>query len=70
MRNLNAKTQQFQKRTGTLLLGSIFIIHKPSEDVNHKDMNMKAMICHKPLKTMLQRTYPRLSFIDFKKLKC
>ena len=68
--NLDAKTRQSQKRPGTLLLGSIPIIHERSEDANNKDKDLKAKIYHMALKTMLQRTYPSFPFIDFKEMRC
>ena len=67
--NLDAKTRRSQKRLGTLLLGSIPIIHERSEDANNKDKNLKAKIYHMALKTMLQRTYPSFPFIDFKEMR-
>ena len=51
--NLDAKTRQSQKRPGTLLLGSILIFHKRSEDTNNKDKDLKAKIYHMALKTIL-----------------
>ncbi len=59
--NLDAKTQQSQKRPGTLLLGSIFIIHERSEDANNKNKDLKVKIYHMALKIMLQCTYLGLS---------
>ncbi len=59
--NLDAKTRQFQKWPGTLLLGTIPIIHKWSKDANNKDKDLKAKIYHIILKTTLQRIYPGLS---------
>ena len=67
IRNLNAKTQQSQKRPGILLLGSISIIYKRLEDANNKNKNLKAKIYHMALKTMLQRTYFNL---PSKKMRC
>ncbi len=55
--NLDAKTQQSQKRPGTLFLGSIPIVHEQLEDANNQDKDLKAKIYHMALKTMLQRTY-------------
>ena len=52
-----------------LLLSSIPIVHKGLEDANNKDKNLKAKIHHIALKTRLQRTYPSLSFDDFKKYR-
>lgn len=69
IRNLDAKRQASQKRPGTLLLGSIPIIHEWLEDVNNKDKDLKAKIYYMALKTMLQRTYPSLSVDDFKEKK-
>ncbi len=65
--NLDAKTRQSQKRPGTLLLGSISIIHERFEDANNKDKNLKAKIYHMVLKTMLQHTYLGL---PFKEMRC
>ena len=67
--NLDAKTRRSQKRPGTLLLGSIPIIHERSEDANNKDKDLKAKIYHMALKTMLQHTYPSFPFIDFKEMR-
>ena len=67
IKNLDANTRQSHKRLGILLLGSIPIVHKRSEDTNNKDKDLKAKIYHMALKTMLQRIYPNLSSIDFKK---
>ena len=53
IRNLDAKTWQSQKRPGTLLLGSIFIIYKRSKDTNNKDKDLKTKIYHMALKTIL-----------------
>ncbi len=50
--NLNAKNWQSQKRPGTLLLNSILIIHKRSEDINNKDEDLKAKTYPMALKTM------------------
>ncbi len=58
--NLDAKIWRSQKRSGTLFLGSIPIIHKRFKDANNKDKDLKAKIYHMALKTMLQRTYPGL----------
>ena len=44
IKNLNAKIWPSQKRAGTLLLGSISIIHERSEDANNKDKDLKAKI--------------------------
>lgn len=65
--NLDAKTWRSQKRPEMLLLGSIFIVHKWSEDANNKDKDLKAKIYHMVLKMMLQRTYFSHSFDDLKK---
>ncbi len=65
--NLDAKTRQSQKRPGKLLLDSIPIVHEWSEDSNNKNKDLKAKIYYMALKTMLQRTYPSLPSIDFKK---
>ncbi len=58
--NLDAKTRRSQKRPGTLLQGSIPIIHERSKDANNKDKDLKTKIYHMALKTMLQPTYPGL----------
>lgn len=42
--NFDAKTRQCQNQSGTLLLGSIPIIHERLEDVNNKDKDLKAKI--------------------------
>lgn len=55
--NLDSKTRHYQTWSGVLLLGSISIIHKWSEDGNNKNKNLKAKIYHLVLKTMLQRKY-------------
>lgn len=64
---MDAKTQQFQKWPKTLLLDSIFIVHKWLEDANNKNKDLKAKIYHIALKTILQYTSPSFSSIDFKK---
>ena len=51
--NLNAKIRRSQKRPGMLLLGSIPIIYKRSEDANNKNKDLKAKFYHIALKTML-----------------
>ena len=51
--NLDAKTRRSQKRPRTLLLGSIFIFHKRSKNVNNKDKDLKVKIYHIALKTKL-----------------
>ncbi len=58
--NLDTKTRRSQKRPGTLLLGSIPIIHERSKDANNKDKDLMAKIYYMVLKTILQRTYPGL----------
>ena len=65
--NLDAKIRQFQKRPETLLLGSIFIIHKWSKDTNINDKDLKAKIYPMALKPILQYNY-----LDFssKKMRC
>ena len=65
--NLDAKTRQSQKRPGILLLGSILIIYKRSEDANNKNKDLKVMIYQMVLKIMLQRIYPNISFVGFSK---
>ena len=67
--NLDTKIWQSQKWPGTLLLGSILIIHKRSEDGNNKDKDLKAKIYHIALKTILQHTYASFPFIDFKEMR-
>ena len=56
--NLDSKTRRSQIRPGTLLLGSIPIVHEHSEDGNNKDQDLKAKIYHLALTTMLQRKCP------------
>ena len=56
--NLDSKTRRSQIRPDTLLLGSIPIVHKRSEDGNNKDQDLKAKIYHLALTTMLQRKCP------------
>ena len=51
--NLNAKIQPFQKWPGILFLGFILIIHKRLKDINNENKDLKAMIYHIALKTML-----------------
>ena len=63
--NLDAKTRQSEKRLETLFLGSIPIVHKRSEDANNKNKDLKAKIYHIALKTILQCTYPSISFVGF-----
>ena len=53
--NLDSMTWRNQTRPGTLLLGSIPIVHKRLEDENNKDQDLKAKIYHLALTTMLQR---------------
>ena len=53
--NLDAKTRRSQNRPGTLLLGSIPIVHEQLEDSNNKNGDLKAKIYHLALKTMLER---------------
>ena len=67
--NLDVKIWQSQKWPETLLLGSISIIYKWSKDANSKNKNLKAKIYHMTLNTMLQRTYSRFYFIDFKEMR-
>ena len=64
--NLDAKTRRFQKRLGTLLLGSISIIYERSKDANNKDKYLKVKIYYMVLKTMLQHTYSGLSFKEIR----
>ncbi len=68
--NLDTKTRQSQKRPETLLLGSIFIIHEWSNDVNNNDKDLKAKIYYMVLKTILQRTYPDLFFKEIRRWWC
>ena len=42
--NLNAKTQQSQKRPRNLFLSAISIVYERSEDANNKDKYLKAKI--------------------------
>ena len=51
--NLDSKIWRSQIRPGTLLLGSIPIVHERSEDGNNKDQDLKAKIYHLTLTTML-----------------
>lgn len=67
MGNKDARIQQSEKRPETLLLSSIPIIFKRSEDTNNKDKDLKAKIYQMDLKTILQYIYPRFSFFNFKK---
>ena len=67
--NLDAKIRQSQKRSKTLLLGPIPIIHKWLKDSNNKNKDLKAKIYQMALKIMLQYTYPSFSFIDFKEIR-
>ncbi len=66
IRNLDKIIWQFPKRPGTLLLGSIFIIHEQFKDTNSKDKDLKTKIYHMALKTILQHTYPGLSSKEMK----
>ena len=65
----DTKIRQSQKRPETLLLGFIPIIHERLEDANNKNKDLKAKIYHMALKSMLQRTFPNFSFIDFKEIR-
>ena len=56
--NLDSKTRRSQTCPGTLLLGSIPIVHKRLEDGNNKDQDLKAKIYHLALTTMLQCKCP------------
>ena len=58
------KYMPLSKTAKILLLGSILIIYKQSEDANYKNKNLKAKIYHMVLKTMLEHTYP--SFLSVK----
>ena len=51
--NLDAKTQQSQKRQRILFLGFIPIIHERSKNANNKDKNLKVKIYYLALKTIL-----------------
>ena len=51
--NLDSKTRRIQTRLGTLLPGSISIVHERLEDRNNKDQDLKAKIYHLALTTML-----------------
>ncbi len=55
--NLDAKTRQSQNRPGTLLLGSIPIVHERAEDSNNKDRDLKSKTYHLVLRTMFERMY-------------
>lgn len=70
IKSLNAKILIPQKRPKKLLFGSIFIIHKQSEDANNKNKDLKAKIYYMTLKTILQRIYSSFSFINFKEMRC
>lgn len=70
IRNLDAKTQQFQKRPGTLLLDFILIIYELSKDTNNKNKNLNIKINYLALKTILQYSYPSFLSIDLKKMRC
>ena len=50
-----------------LFLGFISIVYKQSKEVNNKNKNLKVKIYFMAFKTILQRTYLRFFFIDFKK---
>ncbi len=56
--NLDKKTRRSQNRPGTLLLGSIPIVHEQAEDSNNKDIDLKSKTYHLALRTMLERMYP------------
>ena len=64
IQNLDAKTRRSQKQLGTLLLDSILIVHKHSENANNKDKDLKTKIYHMVLKTMLQHTYPSFHYVE------
>ncbi len=63
IRNLDAKTRRSQTRPGTLLLGSIPVVHERSENRDNKDKDLKAKIYHLAWKTMLQRKCPSSMYI-------
>ena len=65
--NLNAKTQQSQKRPRTLLLGSIPIVYERLEDANNKDKDLKTKIYHIALKIILQHPYLSFSLVKLRK---
>lgn len=48
-----------------LFLDFISIVDKQLKDINNKNKDLKAKIYYMALKTMLQRIYPSLSFINF-----
>ena len=52
--NLDSKTWRSQTHPGTLLLGSILIVHEHLENGNNKDQDLKVKIYHLALTTMLQ----------------
>ena len=52
--NLNVKIHQNQNRLNILLLGSISIVHKQTEDSINKKSDLKAKIYHLALETMLK----------------
>ena len=55
--NLDIMTWRSQTRVGTLLLSSIFVIHKRSKDGKNKDKDLKIKIYHLALIIMLERKY-------------
>ncbi len=66
--NLDPNTWGSQTWQNTLLLGSIIVVHKWSEDRNNKDKDLKAKIYHRALKTMLQ--HKCLSVINMLSIIC
>ncbi len=55
--NLKAKIRRSQNRPGTLLLGSIPIVHERAEDSNNKDRDLKSKTYYLALKIMLECMY-------------
>lgn len=53
IQNLDAKIQQSQKRSGSLILGFILNIHKQLEDSNNKNKDFKAKIYYIVLNIIL-----------------
>ena len=56
--NLDLKTRRSQTHLGTLLLGSIPIIHRRLKNGNNRNQYLKAKIYYLALTTMIQRKFP------------